>query len=427
MPLDAGVFDKLKTFQDYQRADQDFQMRKQLAAQQLQSGDIDAASKSNIYATQVLSGAVAGGQPAYDQARQALQQRGIDVSNWAPDVQTGAKQAEAARLAQSPLGSLLNAQLKDQSNQIAAAQALGSTNQTAFPSIVGRAPAIPQAPAAQPVQQDGGGMPTGAIPMAPRSDPALFASTPQITTSTPQGGENLPATLPPADAGITPRPPHPTPAMQRFSPPAQNPGETIAAYNQRAQQAFEAYKADPNYVAAQAAASVTGKDRAEATKDAIGANANFDQVVQTINGIKDLIKSPAGLPQDRYGLPAGGRAWLNQNFGDQKLADNSNAFTKLNEAQTIGAIKELASTGQIRMTRTLENILNRGYLIEPGASPTSKDQQANLILAELNNSKIAAQNVDAGLSGGQAAPYQQMPAAAAPTQGGVVSYKDYFK
>lgn len=43
MPLDAGVFDKLKTFQDYQRADQDFQLRKQLAAAQIaKAGEIDA-------------------------------------------------------------------------------------------------------------------------------------------------------------------------------------------------------------------------------------------------------------------------------------------------------------------------------------------------------------------------------------------------
>jgi enamine deaminase RidA (YjgF/YER057c/UK114 family) len=39
MPIDPNVFDKIKTFTDYQKADQDFQMRKALAAQQLQTGD----------------------------------------------------------------------------------------------------------------------------------------------------------------------------------------------------------------------------------------------------------------------------------------------------------------------------------------------------------------------------------------------------
>jgi hypothetical protein len=33
MPLDTGVFDKIKTFQDYQKADQEFQLKKALALQ----------------------------------------------------------------------------------------------------------------------------------------------------------------------------------------------------------------------------------------------------------------------------------------------------------------------------------------------------------------------------------------------------------
>lgn len=128
MPLDTSVFDKIKTFGDYQKADQEFQLKKQLVGQQLQSGGIDAASKANIYATQLLSGAAAGGQSSYDQARQNLTNQGIDVSNYAPDVQTASQQLQSARLAQSPLGPLLNAGLKVDSNNIAAVQAAGGSN-----------------------------------------------------------------------------------------------------------------------------------------------------------------------------------------------------------------------------------------------------------------------------------------------------------
>lgn len=419
MAFDANPFANLKTFADYQKADQAFQLQKAAQQQALQSGGIDAASKSNIYATQVLSGAVAGGQPAYDQAKQGLNQMGIDTSNWAPDVETGAQQAQAARLAQSPLGSLLNAGLKGEANNIAATQAMGSVTggQQLDPlsqSLMGKI-GLGAAQASQPpIQSNVVPAPKTAM-TAPQQSAALsdiYSAPPEATTNVmPNATANTPAS-----------------SIPRFNPPAQQQGETNQAYNQRVQTAFEAYKADPNYVQANAAAAASGKDQAEANKAAIGAGANYDQVVQTINGIKDLVNSPAGLPQDRGFIPASTQAKLSQNIGGTTLgnvlgiapqaqADNENAFTKLNEAQTIGAIKELASTGQIRMTRTLENILNRGYLIEPGASSASKSQQANLILAELNNSKIAAQNVNSGLNGGQATPLQAMPTANAAPQG----------
>jgi len=40
MPIDPSVFDKIKTFTDYQKADQAFQLQKALQAQQLQTSDI---------------------------------------------------------------------------------------------------------------------------------------------------------------------------------------------------------------------------------------------------------------------------------------------------------------------------------------------------------------------------------------------------
>ncbi len=404
--VDFKGYNDSNKFVDYQQANQAFQLQKALQAQQLQGGAIDAASKANIYKTQLLSGAVAGGQGAYDQAKQTLQQQGIDTSEFAPDAQTAAQQLQQARLAQSPLGTLFNAAQKDQTNQLALA---GLTGQITPGAI---APRIPQ------ISAPGVPLPGGAADNAPvqyGNAPIQDATTAITAPASPQ--PVAPQATPVAQAPIAAQPQTTAvlPSVPKFSPPAQKPGETLAAYNARTQQAFEAYKSDPAYLSSQAAATETGKAQADAAKAAVGANANYDQVVQTVNGIKALNNSPAGLPQDRYGIPASWRAAANQNFGDQKLADNNNTFNKLNEAQTIGAIKELASTGQIRMTRTLENILNRGYLIEPGSSPTSKNQQADAILAELNNNRIATQNVNTGLSGGQAAPYQQIPTAATPS------------
>lgn len=425
MPIDPSVFNNIKSFADYQKADQDFQARKALAAQQLQGGAIDQASKANVYATQVLSAAAASGdQGAYDQGLQTLKNNGVDVSAWAPDVQTGAQQAQAARMAQSPLGTLFNAQQKVIGNNIAGTAAMGSTGAAAATGFLQPVPSISPSGGISITPQMTTQAPAPAAAPAASNAPAPMGS--QVQAGTPAGDQAIsdmygaaPASAPPAPAATSIAPP-------RFSPPKQDAGETNQAYNQRVQTAFEAYKADPAYIAASAAAGATGKNQADASKAAVGAGANYDQVVQTINAIKALNSSPAGLPQDRGFLSASTQAKLAQNLGDttignmlgvppQAVADNENAFTKLNEAQTIGAIKELASTGQIRMTRTLENILNRGYLIEPGASPASKNQQSDLILAELNNSKIAAQNVNAGMNGGQAAPYQKMPVAAAPT------------
>lgn len=418
-------FANLKTFEDYNKADQDFQARKALAAQQLQTGGIDAASKANIYKTQVLSGAVAGGQPAFDTARAQLQQMGIDTSDIAPDVQTASQQLNASRLAQSPLGPLINAGLKDQANQIAAASAMGNANQTEFPSLLGGVvPGLVKTGSPQPA------------PIAPKAAPRGTMTAPQQAANMADlySADNAPVQTNVMPNAVTSGAPAPanitapgdtqvtqvaTPTIKPFSFRAQQPGETLGAYKDAQQQAFEQYKAVPDYLKAKAKSEALGKDQADAEKNAIGAAANYDQVVQTINGIKSLIDAPGGLPQDRYGVPAGAKAWFSQNFGDQLQANNANAFTKLNEAQTIGAIKELASTGQIRMTRTLENILNRGYLIESGASDVSKKQQADTILAELQNSKVAAQNVDTGLNGGAQGAYTPMPTAAASNNSGI--------
>lgn len=441
MPIDPSVFNNIKSFADYQKADQDFQARKAAAAQTLQSGAIDQASKANVYATQVLSAASAtGDQNAYDQAKQTLQGQGIDTSTWAPDVQSGAQQAQAARLAQSPLGTLFNAQQKVIGNNIAGTAAMGSTDAAGAAGFIQPVPSItpsggviitPQITNQAPQPAPAPAPPAPAPAPAPAASNAPAPMGNQVKIGTAAGDQAV------SDMYDAPPAPQPAPALAKFSAPKQKDGETIQAYKQRVDTALEAYRADPAYIAANAAASETGKAQADAAKAAVGAGANYDQVVQTINGIKALNNSPTGLPQDRGFLPASTQASLAQNLGGtaignalgvppQAVADNENAFTKLNEAQTIGAIKELASTGQIRMTRTLENILNRGYLIEPGSSPTSKNQQSDLILAELNNSKIAAQNVNTGLNGGQATPYQPMPAtggtpaASAPPSGGTL-------
>lgn len=147
-----------------------------------------------------------------------------------------------------------------------------------------------------------------------------------------------------------------------------------------------------------------GEQAAEAKKGAIESGEGYNQVEQTIEALKKLSDNP-DLPQSLYGIPAKQQAWFSQNFGNQKTANAANTFNTINESQTINAIRDLAATGQIRMTRTLENIINKGYLIDPDASPEAKKEQANAIETELRNSMIAAQNVNAKMNGGQQQQY----------------------
>lgn len=424
----SSIVDKIQSIGQYQRGMLDSQDKRAADAQALEGSQLDALSKKNIYATQVLSGAAAtGDQNAYDTAKQHLANNGIDISGWAPDIKTGAVQANAARQAQytqNPLMQALGVATKMDSN---AATAAGTNGTTVVPNAISN-------------QVLHGGNLATAANNAPQWNNPDSAQQPPVMQPTAQPSNNVyPAEAAAAKLDNMPQsaPQQQTPQKAgyygtietnyvgpdgKFAPPAPVPGMNPASNSREQEKAFAIYKETPQAVRQNAAAAATGKDQAEADKAAISSKANYDQVVQTIDGIKALNDSPTGLPQQRYGVPASGGAWLSQNLGGtavgnaigvppQAVADNANAFTKLNESQTIGAIKELAATGQIRMTRTLENILNKGYLIDPNSSPASKDQQAEIIKTELENSKIAAQNVSAGLKGAPSAPYQPMPTA----------------
>lgn len=113
----------------------DAQVKNTLENQKIQAGDLSNANAQNLYATQVLTGAVASGQQSiYDNARQHLADMGVDVSNLAPDIQTGTAQVTAARQAQynaNPLNTLLGLGMKGESNIAQAAGVTGNTNTAA--------------------------------------------------------------------------------------------------------------------------------------------------------------------------------------------------------------------------------------------------------------------------------------------------------
>lgn len=180
--------------------------------------------------------------------------------------------------------------------------------------------------------------------------------------------------------------------------------------------------------------SPTGKNIADANKSAIDATQGFNQVKASLGSLEALIGKEdengkfipnENLPQTRGLLTAEQKANVSQRFGSaageaeglfgtQKTSDDYKEFSKLNESQTVKAIQTLADSGQIKMTKTLENIVNKGYLVDPEASPESKWKQAKIVETELENSMIAAQNVSKSMTGGQTQPMKSpLPTTAA--------------
>lgn len=103
MPLDTSVFDKIKTFQDYNQAQQDFDMRKALAAQQLQGGDtqnrlqnFQLAAGMRTTAINALSNST--DQPSYEANLSSLIPLGIDPKAFPAQFDPGQIKAQAASL-----------------------------------------------------------------------------------------------------------------------------------------------------------------------------------------------------------------------------------------------------------------------------------------------------------------------------------------
>lgn len=434
MPLDTDVFDKIKTFADYQKADQDFQLRKALAAQQLQTGGIDAASKANIYKTQLLSGAAAGGQPAYDQARATLQQQGIDTSEYAPDVATANQQLQAARLAQSPLGSLLNAGAKLTGNDLQAVQTYGSMEAAVKAGYKPEGLALPNlgsfsgsTPANSTTSIDPRTItPTQAHALPPSGIPA----TPGTANPAPPANVSLPE-IPPASSAPdvsdnAPPPPPPGPAQfgmpesyavvsqsSRFTPPAQNPGESIAAYNARVQQALEAQKADPAYQAALDQAKTTAvemaKDQVKKKEEAQASQEIYDRLNQNLDALSSLADK---VPVQGKILSPDSQANLNIRFGDGSASDAMAQWDQINKQQILSGLQQLVQSGAIRSNKSIVDMLNKGGGI-PAEGTTVAGRKAMIenLRTEINNSRISAANNSAAASGAPRQDYQPLPAA----------------
>ena len=392
MPVDPSVFNNIKTYQDYKNAQDAVDLQRAQVGAQLQGANIDALTKQNLLKGQYLSAAAGtGDQGTWDATRQKLGGLGIDVSDVPPDVATGTQYANSLKIAQSPYGALINGgkAISDMTGTIPSALSSligGNTIPTSralpdrsIPSDNG----MRTQPPIIPVQNGGELAPVGSTvaPQINGSDLSLDPTIARAVSNQSTSGINLPAKSP--NVVLAPQ----------IAMPTRDLSETFTAYKER-----------PDVIAAQAKAKKTGEDSAAAQKAAIDSSENFNLVDQNLTSLERLNPN---IPSQGVILSAQGKADFNQRFGgdDKSIANALSSAKLLNESQIINAIKNLASSGQIRMSRTLENIINRGYLIDLNLDAKGRQDQINIIRSEMKNGAVNANNVNASINGGQTQEY----------------------
>lgn len=309
--IDTSLLSGYKTLRDND-------VENALVNQKIAGGNVENMQKANIHATQMISAAAASGdQGIYSATKQRLADAGVDMSGWAEDLETGAKQAQAARLAQSPLGALLNAGLKAEGNVISATGTMGNTDAAAGLT-----------PLSQMLLGGAGGggiLPGGGAPAVPRQISTSAISPPAIPLDR-QPDMAAPVNDPVADFqgalaarqaanGVSPAQ---DPALaslggaapaQRFQQPPQRAGETNRAYMDRVNLEFEKHKADPSYLkeknAAEKSGGALGDEIGETAKLVNIVTTNIPAIVQRFQNIRDAAKDASS----GYGISPEGEGW----------------------------------------------------------------------------------------------------------------------
>jgi len=364
MALDPNVFNNQHTYQDYARAEEEFQQRK-LAAQ------IDAQSKQLGLLGQIV-GNNSVDQGTYDQARAYAQKNGIDTSvlpnEFNPDVVNRLRYAGATPTAQ------LSAMLQQQQMALKAGTATGDVTGFGY-----------------------GGMNKPAA--SPTSSLAQNNVTPQ-NNPTPDNFDAL-FTPQPADVQAAADAKYGTPKTTIL---AKQPYQTVAGYK-------TAIETNPDAQAmlegAKSKAKKEGEQQATLSEQANASEQTFGRLNQNLDALKELNQS---LPEYGGILPVSTKAKAGLIAGD--YGDNGKGYDALskwdtvNQQQVVNALSELVKGGQIRGNQFIEKIINRGYAIDPNAPKATRDAEIEILRNELNNSAIQAQNINSKQSGGDTQPYK---------------------
>lgn len=357
MPLDTSVFNNIKTFADYQKADQAFQLSKALQNQQLQTGGIDAASKGTMLGAQLQAQASANGdQATYEAGKARAASLGLDTSTWAANPAMGAKQANDTIQAFTPVTKLLStAAAVDQ----ASATRAGVTGEAPPPSMVQgivQRYGMGQPPVQSPQQLD----PRTITPAQARSIPANgqpdFDSNWNSPAPAPNGG-SLDTVLNQALAA-----PAGQNAVPAFVAPAYDNTKTRAVNDTAFTQAKAIYDARPDVAEAMAAA----KEKGTATAKQDAAN------IETAKSSQDIIGLYKKLSDEAPSVPSGILPNLWASATNAAGAPNAGAVAKgtydadLNNLY-LATIRSLKGTGRVQQSE-LEKIAE--------AAPSPNDSMA---------------------------------------------------
>lgn len=388
----------------------DLQVQNALENQKITAGNTANESAANILATQVLSAASStGNQDLYDSAKQHLAAAGHDISSWAPDVTTGAQQAQAARLAQSPLGSLLNAQTKMTANDTQAVATYGSMDSAikagykpeGIPGLGGYTGAMGGA-VVPPV------VATAAAPKAAAATPAALASAtagispdnPGMTL--PTGGAATPASaLPDAEQSAQPSGAQQqmaavntafTNAKQRALESAgpepvqgtQSQAAFDSLHGQWQQKIQQAIENDPELMRAKEAAKATGNVQGTTAGDAQKAfNVILSNIPAVVNRTNQIIKyapdASHGLGTDAEGEGVDAK-FANTAIGqviEPRTAQANAAMNKLASQESYPGITAALSNNNMKGNRFVEMLLNNALSLDMRSPPPVKTGMAN--------------------------------------------------
>lgn len=384
MPIDPNVFDKIKTFGDYQKADQAFQLQKSLQQQALQTGGLDQQAKQLSLVGQIV-GNNSIDQDSYDRARQVANSQGLDVSalpdQFNPDVVNRLRFAGATPTAQ------LSAMLQQNQMALRAGTATGNIGAYGYGSGLGGLPSQnnPQAPAPQTDI-------AGTAPQAGNKNMTPDQQAQAMRDLYPQ--DNSPAPSP----ANTPAAPVSTP---QFSFRPQNQGETIDAYKAAQQQAFDQFKLNNagQIKQTEAAGSETGKLTVENSEMAKKADELTKRLEMNLNAMMQLnpnVPSTGFIPGSWKA--AGDQALSANGFGSGDTAKAANQWDQINNQQILSEIQQFIASGgaNTRTNQTLERIVRAASGINRNDLPASREAQINNALAEIKNKNVSAQNLAGG-------------------------------
>lgn len=448
--LDPGVYDKYKSFADVQTAQRNNALLQQTA-------QIKNATDANIYKTQVLSAAAGSGNPdVVNAALQHLNDSGIDTSDVPTDLPSLTKYTDAARLAQSPLGSLLGAGLKAEGNLNQAAGITGNTGTAGgidplsasiaakLGGFTGNQPAAniaaqpAAAVAAMPANTPGAPIPNppSAVPLPQPDNQGVIA-----IPAKPVQVAAIDGTAPAVNISQTP-----TQSIPIYTPSPQQPGETQAAYQARKAGELEQFKINNAAALKQqdSQASTTGELNAKDIESAAKADQLTKRLEMNLNAMLTLNPN---VPSSGI-LPGGAHTYLSQvtganpGLGKAGIGDNgagataSNQWDQINNQQVLSEIQQFLAAGgaNTRINQTLDKIAQAASGIDKNSLPGSREAQIKNALAEIQNKNVSVQNLVGGNQQYQPIPVTQLPmgsAAAASqqqfnAQKGVVPYTAYF-